>query len=101
MFICFVLFCFQPDTTGFYNNAEEYYTHMKDYQKGKQNVTGYDFRNGDSVAWEYAGIYSTYVFDNAAQDIIRSHDPNTVSKRKGNAQSLRHTPYAVSLLKSL
>ena len=38
---------------------------------------GYDFRDGDDVAWEANGTYSTTLIQRRAEQIIKNHDPNT------------------------
>ncbi|XP_041378156.1 arylsulfatase B-like [Gigantopelta aegis] len=51
---------------GYYNGAEDYYTHK----------TGLylDYRDGLHVADSYTGQYSAYTFAKRAQDIIKTHN---------------------------
>jgi len=50
---------------GFYSGAEDYFTHKRG--------SGYDFRDGEQVVPKYKEKYSTHVFSERAQQIIRDH----------------------------
>ena len=51
---------------GFLGGSEDYFSHSK--------AKGYDFREGDEVAWEANSTYSTFLLQSRAQQIIRSHN---------------------------
>ena len=48
---------------GFLLGAQTYFDHSRD--------NGYDFRDGEEVAWEANGTYSTYLIQERAKKIIR------------------------------
>ena len=48
---------------GFLLGAQTYFDHSRD--------EGYDFRDGEEVAWEANGTYSTYLIQERAKKIIR------------------------------
>ncbi|XP_078000253.1 arylsulfatase B-like [Glandiceps talaboti] len=58
---------------GFYLGAEDYFHH----DSTMQGHHGYDFRrNEDDVSSQYLDQYSTHLFAEEAQEIIKNHDPN-------------------------
>ncbi|XP_050412432.1 arylsulfatase B [Patella vulgata] len=53
---------------GYYHSQEDYYSHVQG---------GYlDFNDGERVAREFNGQYSTYVYTNRTTNIIEAHDPD-------------------------
>ena len=54
---------------GFLNGGQTYFSHTRD--------NGYDFRDGEEVAWEANGTYSSYLLQQRAEAVIRNHDPAT------------------------
>ncbi|XP_022099670.1 arylsulfatase B-like [Acanthaster planci] len=75
---------------GYLQGSEDYYTHSIDH--------GFDFRENEDVAWNYTGHYSTMLFTQRAQDIIRQHS-QTPDKRKcdfssGSKHEINRTPGA-------
>ena len=48
---------------GFLLGAQTYFDHSRD--------EGYDFRDGEEVAWEANGTYSTYLIQERAKKIIK------------------------------
>ena len=59
---------------GFLNGGEGYYDHARYALTG---IGGYDFRDGEDVAWEANGTYSTHLFQQRAEAIISGHAPDT------------------------
>ncbi len=64
----------------------DYYYHNQTHQYETDDgttvkVDACDFHDGlDDSAWEqYYGDYSTFIYQNEAQEIIEAHDPNEVT----------------------
>ncbi|KAK7077474.1 sulfuric ester hydrolase activity protein, partial [Halocaridina rubra] len=69
---------------GFYTGAEDYYTHsrndkpLKNRGRGRKisgKNTSLDLRNNTKPDHTKDGVYSTYVFASAAEEVIRSRNP--------------------------
>ncbi|XP_066950764.1 uncharacterized protein [Macrobrachium rosenbergii] len=67
---------------GFYGGAEDYYTHQRSEKKirresrrGGRREEYLDLRNNTTPDYTKKGIYSTYVFAAAAEELIRSRNP--------------------------
>ncbi|XP_064082519.1 arylsulfatase B-like [Macrobrachium nipponense] len=67
---------------GYYGGAEDYYTHQRSEKKvrresrrGGRREEYLDLRNNTKPDYTKNGVYSTYVFAAAAEELIRSRDP--------------------------
>uniref|UniRef100_T1IPA0 Sulfatase N-terminal domain-containing protein n=1 Tax=Strigamia maritima TaxID=126957 RepID=T1IPA0_STRMM len=64
---------------GYYNGEETYYSHVcaRNNTPANDSYSGYDFRLNDKVGWEFNGTYSTFLFTQAAINVIKSqkHEP--------------------------
>ncbi len=64
---------------GYYSGAEDYYTHKRTHSVAKIKMKGYDFHrdvlDNLTTAWEYKGQYSTFVFTQEVQKLLRQHKP--------------------------
>ena len=65
------------DFLGHYTGGEDYFTHNRTVQVDKVNLEGFDFHRdtADNLnpAWEYSGQYSTFVFTQEAQNILKQY----------------------------
>ena len=62
---------------GYYNSAEEYFTHTCGIRFPTGNhthVKALDFRNGTEPVWNENGTYSTTTFSQEAERLIMEHD---------------------------
>lgn len=64
---------------GYLLGAEDYYSHTRDYNVEKVKMVGNDFRNNTDPTLDYQGQYSLFAFVKHVENIIESHDTNTVS----------------------
>ena len=56
---------------GFYLGSQNHFSHDRDYKSAADDPPSfYDFREGEEVAEDYRGIYSTEVFRQRTKDII-------------------------------
>ncbi|XP_072050869.1 arylsulfatase J-like isoform X2 [Amphiura filiformis] len=64
---------------GYYLGSEGYFNHNRSDSVEGIKMNGYDFHRdvGENLtpAWEYNGQYSTFVFTQEAQNILRQHKP--------------------------
>lgn len=68
--------------TGYLMGSEDYYSHVHCYYSPDEKKTfcGLDLRDGEEVATEYKGDYSTEVFTQKALSIIDKQDPDKVTR---------------------
>ena len=59
--------------TGYLLGAEDYYSHMRE--------DGFDFRDQEEPALDYKGSYSTEIFAQRAQEVIRDHSQSSKQVR--------------------
>merc|ERR1712241_964737 len=58
---------------GFYLGSQNHFSHDRDYKTSPEDPpTFYDFREGEEVARKYEGEYSTIIFKERSEKIIRS-----------------------------
>ena len=72
--------CFINSTQGITSAAQYYHAEhlMKHYDTVTEEdlegyLCGFDLRSNDTVAWEYAGQYSTHLFSQKSIDIVKTH----------------------------
>ena len=62
---------------GYYEGAEDYYTHRRGYTISKTNLDGLDFRRNRDVVTNMNGSYSTEAFAAEAVSVINQHNKST------------------------
>ena len=67
---------------GFHGGAEAYYTHKQSMPMVTipgRKFTCYDFWENNNVTYKHQGEYSTHVYTQRAQDIIKEHSKTKAS----------------------
>ncbi|KAA0186810.1 hypothetical protein HAZT_HAZT002131 [Hyalella azteca] len=88
--------------SGFYLGAEDYYSHTRNFDEafvestasGTPRAAGYDYRSDTLVDWAASGNYSSFLFSDRADAVLRSRDPGTPLFLYVAFQSV-HTPLQV------
>ncbi|KAF2358236.1 Sulfatase N-terminal [Trinorchestia longiramus] len=83
---------------GFYTGSEDYYTHMRGYSYYEDSqlasASGYDFRDNTAVNRNVSGNYSTFLFSDRVDLLLRARSPDTPLFLYMPFQSV-HTPLQV------